>query len=259
VDTTSSTSPFTIAGGTDGAFTNNPAGESTHTTITAYDSLGNPLTIDLTTVLESTSSAGDTWRFYATSPDTKAATGSILGTGTLSFSNTGQLLSSTGTQISIDRTGTGAQTPEAISLDFTGMTAFASTTSNMVMNTQDGEPIGTLTSFSVGGDGTVTGQFSNGLTKTLGQVVLANFDNANGLINDGGNLYQTGPNSGTPLIGPATQNGTGTVQSGALEESNVDLSREFINLIMASTGFSASSKVITTSDQLLTDLLNTQR
>lgn len=139
------------------------------------------------------------------------------------------------------------------------MTAYASTSSNMVMSTQDGEPIGTLSSFSVGGDGSITGQFSNGLTKTLGQVVLANFDNDDGLINDGGNLYQTGPNSGTPLIGAATQNGTGTVQSGVLEESNVDLSSEFINLIMASTGFSASSKVISTSDELLTDLLNTQR
>ncbi|MGD0542507.1 MAG: flagellar hook-basal body complex protein, partial [Tepidisphaeraceae bacterium] len=259
VDTTSSTTPFTMAAGTDGTFTNDPAGESTHTTVSAYDSLGNPVTIDLTSVLESTSSTGDTWRFYATSPDTTAATGSILGNGTLTFSSTGQLLSSTGTQISIDRTGTGAQSPEVVNLNFSGMTAFASTTSNMVMSTQDGEPIGTLTSFSVGGDGTITGQFSNGLTKTLGQVVLANFNNANGLINNGGNLYETGPNSGTPLIGPATQNGTGTVESGALEESNVDLSREFINLIIASTGFSASSKVITTSDQLLTDLLNTQR
>ncbi|MGD0463240.1 MAG: flagellar hook-basal body complex protein [Tepidisphaeraceae bacterium] len=259
VDTTSSTTPFTMAGGTDGAFTNNPAGESTHTSITAYDSLGNPITIDLTSVLESASATGDTWRFYATSPDTTAATGSILGNGTLTFSSTGQLLSSTGTQLSIDRTGTGAESPETINLDFSKMTAFASTSSNMLMDTQDGEPIGTLTSFSVGGDGTITGQFSNGLTQTLGQVVLANFNNANGLINDGGNLYQPGPNSGTPLIGAATQNGTGTVESGALEESNVDLSREFINLIIASTGFSASSKVITTSDQLLTDLLNTQR
>jgi flagellar hook protein FlgE len=259
LDTTSNTTPFNMAPGTDGTFTDNPAGESTHTTVTAFDSLGNPITVDLTTVLESTNPNGDTWRFYATSPDTTAVTGSILGTGTLDFSSTGQLLSSTGTQLSIDRLGTGAQSPEVMDLDFSGMTAFSSTTSNMVMSTQDGESIGTLTSFSVGGDGTITGQFSNGLTKTLGQVVLANFDNANGLINDGSNLYQAGPNSGTPLIGPATQNGTGTVESGALEESNVDLSREFINLIMASTGFSASSKVITTSDQLLTDLMNTQR
>ncbi len=259
VDTTSSTTPFTMTAGTDGGFSNNPAGESTNTTITAYDSLGNPLTINLTTVLESTSNSGDTWRFYASSPDNTAASGAILGNGTLTFNSTGQLVSSTGTQLSIDRTGTGAESPQTINLNFGTVSALASTTSNLVMNTQDGEPIGTLTSFSVGGDGTITGQFSNGLTKTLGQVVLANFNNDDGLINDGGNLYQTGPNSGNPLIGPATQNGTGTVESGALEESNVDLSREFINLIIASTGFSASSKVISTSDELLTDLLNTQR
>jgi flagellar hook protein FlgE len=76
------------------------------------------------------------------------------------------------------------------------------------------------------------------------------------LISLGNNLYGTGPNSGTALIGGATANGTGTVESGALEQSNVNLSREFINLIIASTGFSASSKVISTSNQLLTQLLN---
>ena len=135
-----------------------------------------------------------------------------------------------------------------INLDFGSTTALASTSSNLVMGTQDGEPIGALTSFSVGGDGTITGQFTNGLTKSLGQVVLANFNNPKGLIADGGNLYSDGPNSGTALIGAATANGTGTVQSSALEQSNVDLSREFINLIIASTGFSASSKVISTSD-----------
>jgi flagellar hook protein FlgE len=126
------------------------------------------------------------------------------------------------------------------------------------MGSQDGEPIGTLTSFSVGGDGTIIGQFTNGLTKALGQVALANFNNPEGLIAQGNNLYDQGPNSGSALIGGATANGTGTVESGALEQSNVDLSREFINLIIASTGFSASSKVISTSDQLLTNLLNSQ-
>jgi flagellar hook protein FlgE len=78
------------------------------------------------------------------------------------------------------------------------------------------------------------------------------------LVAQGNNLYDQGPNSGTALIGAATTNGTGTVESGSLEQSNVDLSREFINLIIASTGFSASSKVISTSDQLLTNLLNSQ-
>jgi len=176
----------------------------------------------------------------------------------LTFSSAGTLLSTTGTQLSIDRTGSGAQSPLNINLNFTGTTALASTSSNLVMGSQDGDAIGSLTSFSVGGDGSITGLFSNGLTKTLGQVVLANFNNPDGLIALGNNLYTQGPNSGTALIGGATANGTGTVESGALEQSNVDLSREFINLIIASTGFSAASKVISTSDQLLTNLLNSQ-
>lgn len=108
VDSTGDATPFIISAGTDGTFTDNPTGESTNTTITAYDSLGNPITINLTTVLESASTSGTTWRFYATSPNNEAATGDILGNGTLSFSTNGALLSSTGTGISIDRTGTGA-------------------------------------------------------------------------------------------------------------------------------------------------------
>jgi len=259
VDSATGTNPFTMAAGTDGTFTDNPSGESTNTTISAYDSLGTPVTINLTTVLESTSpTGGDTWRFYATSPDNLANSGAVVGSGTLTYDSSGALVSSTGTQLSIDRTGSGAQSPLNINLNFAGTTALASTSSNLVMSTQDGEGIGSLTSFSVGGDGTITGQFSNGLTKKLGQVALANFNNPNGLTALGNNLYQTGPNSGTPLIGAATANGTGSVESGALEQSNVNLSKEFINLIIASTGFSASSKVISTSDQLLTQLLNSQ-
>jgi flagellar hook protein FlgE len=259
VDSATGTNPFTMAGGTDGTFTNDPTGESTNTTISAFDSLGNPITVNLTTVLESVSpTGGDVWRFYATSPDNLGGTGPVVGTGQLTFSPAGQLLSTTGTQLSINRTGSGAQSPLNINLNFSGTTALASTTSNLVMGTQDGEGIGQLTSFSVGGTGDITGQFSNGLTKTLGQVVLANFNNPNGLSALGSNLYSAGPNSGTALIGGATSNGTGSVESGALEQSNVDLSREFINLIIASTGFSAASKVISTSDELLTNLLNSQ-
>jgi flagellar hook protein FlgE len=259
VDTTSGTPPFQMNAGTDGSFTDGAVGESTTTTITAYDSLGKAVSVNLTTVLESKSATGgDTWRFYATSPDNQGNTGPVVGGGTLTFDSAGNLVNATGTTISIDRAGTGAQSPMSIQLDFSGMSALASTASNMVMSNQDGEPIGMLTSFSVGGDGTISGQYTNGLTKTLGQVVLANFDNPNGLLNLGGNIYDSGPNSGSPRIGPATTNGTGTIQSGSLEQSNVNISREFINLIMASTGFDASSKVISTSDQLLEDLLNSQ-
>jgi flagellar hook protein FlgE len=258
VDTTAGTTPFTMSSGTDGAFTNDPVGESTSTQVTAYDSLGTPITVNLTAVLESKSSNGDVWRFYASSPDNEGGTGPVLGNGTLTFDTAGQLVASTGTTLTVNRTGSGATTPVVMNLDFSTMTDFSSPSSNMVMASQDGSAVGTLTSFSVGSDGKVTGTFTNGLSKTLGQLALANFANPDGLVDEGNSNYQAGANSGVATIGAPTTQGTGTIQSGALEQSNVDLSKEFINLIIASTGFSSSSKVISTSDELLTELLNTQ-
>ena len=127
------------------------------------------------------------------------------------------------------------------------------------MSSQDGLAIGTLTSFSVGANGIVTGAFDNGLTSTLGQVAVATFDNPQGLVDKGGNMYVTGSNSGVPKItGPLTLT-AGAIRAGSLEGSNVDLSKEFINMIVASTGFSAASRVITTSDQLIQELLNSTR
>jgi flagellar hook protein FlgE len=88
---------------------------------------------------------------------------------------------------------------------------------------------------------------------------MATFNNPMGLQDMGGNMYMAGSNSGEPIVGAPLQLGAGGIRGGALELSNVDLSEEFINLIIASTGFSASSRVISTSDQLLTELLNTSR
>jgi flagellar hook protein FlgE len=127
------------------------------------------------------------------------------------------------------------------------------------MSSQDGIQIGTLSSFSVGGDGTITGSYDNGQTKTLGQVALATFNNPNGLNNEGGNNYAAGAASGVAVIGAPTRLGSGSIEAGSLEQSNVDLSTEFTNMITASTGFSASSRVISTAEQMLTDLLNSQQ
>ncbi|OPZ95251.1 MAG: Flagellar hook protein FlgE [Planctomycetes bacterium ADurb.Bin412] len=120
---------------------------------------------------------------------------------------------------------------------------------------QDGFMAGTLQDFSIGSDGIIVGSFDNGLTRQLGQVVLATFRNYEGLVAQADNLYVTGPNSGTPLIKKAMELGAGSITAAALEMSNVDLSREFINLIISSTGFSASSRVIQTSNQLLNELM----
>jgi flagellar hook protein FlgE len=108
-------------------------------------------------------------------------------------------------------------------------------------------------------DGTLVGVFSNGLKQSLGQIALANFNNPAGLEKVGGSMYRTTVNSGTQLLGQAGTAGRGLLSSGTLEMSNVDLAQEFTNLIVAQRGFQANSRVITTSDQILEDLVNLKR
>ena len=253
------TAPFLFAGATNAAgFQDGPAGESVHTSFVGYDSLGTPIAVDLTAVLESKTDAGNTWRFYVNSGDDTDPS-LVAGNGTLTFGTDGRLLGSTGTTVTVDRADTGADTPLAMELDFSALTSLTSRTSELVMNSQDGAPLGVLQTFSIGADGTVTGAFSNGRTKALAQVAVATFDNPNGLIDAGGNQFTAGANSGVAVVSTPLAFGAGAIRSGALELSNVDLSEEFINMIISSTGFSASSRVITTSDQLLTELLNSAR
>jgi flagellar hook protein FlgE len=266
-DTSSSAGavPITFTEGSDAnGNVSGATGESIETTFTAYDSLGNPVDISVTATLTGTSNNGSTWSFTASSPqNTNAATftpggnGAVLGDGTLTFDNSGKLVSATGATLSIPRANTGATTPLNVTLDFASVTALASSQSALTSATQNGFPEGSLSSFSVGANGIITGAFTNGQTQTLGQVALANFNNEEGLVNNGNNLYAQGPASGQAIIGAPLQNGTGSVTSGELEGSNVDLSKQFTDLINDSTGFSASSKVITTADQLITALLNT--
>jgi flagellar hook protein FlgE len=252
-------SPFTFSDGTNAAgIASNPTGESVHTTFVGYDSLGTPVTVDVTAVLESKATAGNTWRFYATSGD-DTDTDTVLGTGTLTFDAEGALRDTTGTSISVDRTATGAKSPLTMKLDFGSLTSLSAQNSSLVMTRQDGSQIGKLTTFSIGADGKVVGSFSNGLARNLGQVAIATFANNQGLIDRGGNQYISGANSGVPIVAAPQELGAGQVRSGALEQSNVDLSKEFVNLIISSTGFSAASRVITTSDQLITELLNSSR
>ncbi len=252
--------------------TSNPTGESRFTSMEVYDSLGNPVQVDVTMTLAEKSDAGTKWSFIATSPDNTRAKdftpggagatdfyGAILSSGELQFDNNGKLMSSSGTQVSLDRAQTGAVPTQAVDLDFSSLSSLGARASELVMNEQDGYPTGILNGFSVGGNGLITATFSNGQNRTMGQVAIAMFDNKAGLVDLGGNKYVSGANSGTPIITAPTEQSAGTVRAGSLEQSNVDLSREFINLIISSTGFTAASRVITTSDQLITELLNTSR
>ena len=228
-------------------------GESIRTSFRAYDSLGNPMNINITMAMESKGDNGIVWRYFAESAD-DANADRVLGTGTILFDPNGAVLSGTDLDISIDRTGTGATTPQSLTLDFFKMNGFAMP-SAMSLLSQNGFQSGTLSDYSIGQDGIIVGSFDNGLTRSLGQVVLASFRNFEGLIAEADNLFKEGPNSGNLLVKKPLELGTGSIQSASLELSNVDLSREFINLIISSTGFSASSRVIQTSDQLLDELI----
>ena len=233
-------------------------GESVRTTVSAFDSLGTSVLVDVVMVLDSTPNAGPLWRYFIESSDDTDLDLSIA-TGTLQFDTEGQIdpLNNT-VQVTVDRMNTGADSPLSFNLNFladTGQTTSLATGSNLIGLTTDGLPPGTLENFATSDDGLVVGRFSNGAIRTMGQVVLAKFSNPAGLVDQGGNLFTTGPNSGPAAVAAAGQLGLGSVVAGALEASNVDLGQEFTQMILTSTGYSASSRVIRTTDELLQQLL----
>jgi len=232
-------------------------GESVRTSFLVYDSLGTPLTVDLSMVIDAKSNAGTTWRYFVESADDTDLALQVA-TGTLDFDTAGRLDTTDPVPLQIDRAATGAATPLEFDLVFdseSGQVMSLTDDSAIAAVFQDGAPTGTLTAFNVAADGLIVGTFTNGLQRTLGQVALATFTNVEGLVDLGDNLFTVGPNSGTPVVTTPGGFGTGRLVSGALELSNVDLGQEFINLILASTGYSASSRVIRTTDELLQQLL----
>jgi len=149
-----------------------------------------------------------------------------------------------------------ATSPQTIAVNFGGLTQL-STDNSAYMSTQDGLAAGSLTGFHFESDsGRVIALYSNGLQKWIGQVGMATFSNPPGLVKAGQNLYLAGLNSGAPNIGTPDTGGRGVVESGYVEASNVDLSQEMSNMILAQRGFQASARIITTSDQMLQELVN---
>lgn len=237
-------------------------GESVRTTFVSYDSLGNPMTLDMTVVLEEKTGTGTSWRFYCQSEDDSDLS-RHLGTGLMSFDTSGQLVTVTEPSVTVDRVGTGAFSPQKITFSFAdefgSVSALYDITSQMSAIYQDGTPIGTLEDFSIGEDGVITGIFSNSLLRSLGQITLAMFANNEGLEEMGANLYRPSVNSGTATVVAPQTSGSGRVIGRSLELANVELADEFVTLINASTGFSANSRVLTTADQLMQELLSAVR
>jgi flagellar hook protein FlgE len=227
-------------------------GSSLVTSFTVYDSLGTPVVVSATLVMEEKAATGTSWRFYLEAPGSTDAN-RLLGSGVVSFDTEGSFRSVSGNQISVGRLG--ANSPLRFTFDLTGVHGLSTQTSSVILAEQDGCPPGTLASYSVASDGTIRGAFSNGETRTLGQVALGVMPNPEGLIAKSDNLYALGPNAGAVTITAPGEFGAGTVQGGALELSNVDLASEFIGLITSSTGFQAASRVISTSSDMLDQLL----
>ncbi|HEV7535174.1 MAG TPA: flagellar hook protein FlgE, partial [Acidimicrobiia bacterium] len=247
-------------------------GTSIVTSLTTYDVQGSP--VDSTFTFAKT--AADTWTVTATMPDKNGGSPVTVGSATLNWDSTANPPAfSPAPALTLTPTvppavppavqqSTGAWGGSSITVDFgatgdaTSLRQFAGQSSVAALS-QDGSALGTLQSFTIGSDGIVTGVFSNGRTRPIGQIALASFSNPSGLEKTGSSLYRASVNSGLPQVGQAGGGGRGTLSGSTLEMSNVDLAQEFTNLIIAQRGFQANSRVITASDELLQDLVNLKR
>jgi flagellar hook protein FlgE len=236
-------------------------GQSAAASFIVYDSLGIELDVRVTAVLESSDGTSTTYRWFADSPDNDPVTGTdiTIGTGLIRFDGNGNLLPGSDATIDIDRSSVASVSPLQINLDFTNVSGLAADNATLNAAFRDGFAAGTLSSYIVGEDGVITGVFTNGASRTLGQVRLARFANPAGLEARGQNLFALGVNSGLPIEGNPGENGIGGLIAGATELSNTDIGKNLIDLILASTQYRGNTRVITTSQQLFDELLNLRR
>ena len=182
-----------------------------------------------------------------------------VGTGLIQFDGEGNYVSATETTVSIDRRNISAVSPLEFEIDFTHISGLASGASKLAVSRQDGSPPGVLSSYIVGEDGAVRGVFSNGVSRDLGQIRLARFANPGGLEQRGQNLFGEGINSGLPVSGRPGEQGIGSLIAGAVELSNTDIGENLIDLILASTMYRGNTRVITTVQEMIDELLALRR
>jgi flagellar hook protein FlgE len=260
--------------------------ETMTTSFVAYDTLGMSHEVTVKFNKQVATSTGtpvipnNTWLWSIANLDagTNIVTTGTYGTqasGWLTFDNSGKFQSvntateaggltnpsfatnKTGAQVTLAFANGQAQGQQIV-LDFSRMSQLQDgNTVSAVEN--DGHPTGTLTSFTVGTDGKIVGAYSNGVQEDLGQIGLATFANPGGLLQVTQNLVAESANSGIPQVGVAGTGARGQINSAQLELSNVDLSVQFTDMIRAERGFQANSRIITTSDEMLQDLVNLKR
>ena len=238
-------------------------GATSASSIDIYDTQGNAVQATMTYK----KTAADAWTLEVTVPDPAATPPGgpkVVGTATLSWDQTTKSFTITPPAPKLLATGFPAAYKLTTDVDLTlgtptrPLTQYASSDTAGTVS-QDGAGMGVLESFSLAPDGKLVGIFSNGVREALGQVAVASFDNPPGLEKVGGSLYSATSNSGIASIGVAGEGGRGAMASGTLEMSNVDLAQEFTNLIIAQRGFQANSKIVSVSDEILSDLVNLKR
>ncbi len=220
-----------------------------------FDEQGNPIDIDLT--LEKTND--DEWTVSATYGPAQVPI--VLADNVLTFGANGELTSPA--DFGIDIAAGGIPGLGAVTLTIGGdgerrITQYGGD-SSVAAVTQNGSAAGTLQSLRVGSDGVIVGSYSNGLVKPIGQLALASFSNPEGLERVTGSNWRVTPNSGLAQIGATSTGGRGAMAAGTLEMSNVDLAEEFTALIRAQRGFQANSRVVTSSDEMLQEIVSLKR
>ena len=255
------TQNFRIVANLDGSAVENQQGSIYSTTITVYDSIGTPIPLTLT--FEKTATAGE-WTWTASVP---TGSGATADTGTIQFDDSGALTTGTDVDPTITITGTPSGSDLSVtwttedpatgnlSGDITGYSA-ASDTRGLF---QDGYAPGTVQSVGIEQDGQIVGLFTNGQTRTIGQVLVADFVSPWGLTKMGKSLFAESMSSGQPTIGEAGTGGRGSIASNALEMSNVDMASEFVRMITTQRAYQANARVISTSDELLAELMMIKR
>jgi len=243
-DSRTTTVPNTPFNPVDSTTYNNASG------LTVYDNLGNSHAIQLYFTRPSASATN--WDIYATENGTVLNSGTAI--GQLNFSN-GLLPASATTSFTVPVPAAGGAAAFSYNLDFAGSTQYGASF-GVTAITQDGFSPGTLAGFSISNDGTILGRYSNGQTKAQGRVVLTDFANPQGLAALGNNQWAETTDSGQPVVGHAGTGNLGTMQSGALEEANVDLTTELVNMITAQRTYQANAQTVKTMDSMLQTLVN---
>ena len=236
---------------------NGANGESSTSTFTVFDSVGQAVDVRITSVLESRTDT-TTFRYFLESVgDTDADI--ALTNGTVTFDNEGSVLAGATGAFSIDRLNTGAATPLQVAVDLSRVSGIQAGEGGLVMLSQDGSSPGTLVDFVVDQGGVVSGIFDNGIIRTMGQVVLATFANPHGLLENGLGTFIQGVNSGEPAVSAPGASGSGKIQPGALELSNADIGRSLVDLISLSTNYRGNARVISSVQELVNELLSLGR